>query len=273
MNHRNLFVVACSVMFLAVAVIASCGGDGATSQNPEYSVIYNGNGNTGGSAPTDATSYGQGQRVTVLGNTGKLVKTNFHFAGWNTQANGSGTTYAQAQTFSIGMSNVTLYAIWVSNSAITLRNDGFTGVEAVGFFNSFIAGDAAAVILGPVSEAATIDGIEFLFGGGGSSQNITLSIYDDSDLGLVFHSANYAVTPSNTTMQVIYLSNNNINILPGTRLRVAIYNNHSGFPSVARDTDGIANNKNWLYSSSSATWQKSESLGIAGDWIIRANLR
>ena len=42
-------------------------------------VTYNGNGNTGGTVPVDASSpYLQGATVTVLGNTGTLVKTGYH---------------------------------------------------------------------------------------------------------------------------------------------------------------------------------------------------
>jgi uncharacterized repeat protein (TIGR02543 family) len=79
--------------------------------NSTFTVTYLGNGNTGGSIPIDSTNYEQGQTVTVMGNTGNLVKTGYAFAGWNTQADGSGTTYAQAQTFTMGSANVT-YAKW-----------------------------------------------------------------------------------------------------------------------------------------------------------------
>ena len=78
-----------------------------------YTVTYNGNGNTGGSVPTDNTHYatdGTGT-VTVLGNTGALVRTGYTFTGWNTAANGSGTAYAADATFTI-YNNVTLYAQW-----------------------------------------------------------------------------------------------------------------------------------------------------------------
>ncbi len=81
---------------------------------PTYTVTYNGNGNTGGSVPIDSTNYQQGQTVTVLDNTGSLVKTGYSFSGWNTQADGSGTTYTQAQTFTMGAANVTLYAKWTA---------------------------------------------------------------------------------------------------------------------------------------------------------------
>ena len=81
-----------------------------------YTVTYTGNTNTGGSVPTDATTYHNGDTATVLGNTGSLTKTGYTFAGWNTAANGSGTSYSGGDTFAIGSSNVTLYAQWTENT-------------------------------------------------------------------------------------------------------------------------------------------------------------
>jgi hypothetical protein len=77
-----------------------------------YSVTYNANSATSGAVPTDATAYASNVTVTVLGNTGNLVKTGFAFNGWNTAADGSGTNRAVASTFSIS-SNTTLYAQWL----------------------------------------------------------------------------------------------------------------------------------------------------------------
>ena len=92
--------------------------------NPTFTVTYNGNGNTTGSVPTDSTTYEEGQTVTVLGNTGSLVKTGYSFIGWNTAANGSGTTYTQTQTFTMGSANVILYAQWTTNPTYTVTYNG-----------------------------------------------------------------------------------------------------------------------------------------------------
>ena len=75
-----------------------------------YSVTYNGNGNTGGTAPTDANSpYASGATVIVLG-PNNLTKTDHTFIGWATSSGGS-VAYTQNQTFAI-TSNTTLYAVW-----------------------------------------------------------------------------------------------------------------------------------------------------------------
>ena len=80
--------------------------------NPTYTVTYNGNDGHGGSVPIDTTNYEQSQTVTVLGNTGDLAETGYTFAVWNTQYNGTGTTYTPGQTFMMGTSDITLYALW-----------------------------------------------------------------------------------------------------------------------------------------------------------------
>lgn len=86
-----------------------------TAAASSYSVTYNGNDNTGGSVPTDATSYSAGDIVTVKGNTGSLVKTGQTFLGWSTSATASsGTFYPAGYKFEMPASNVTLYAVWGS---------------------------------------------------------------------------------------------------------------------------------------------------------------
>jgi uncharacterized repeat protein (TIGR02543 family) len=92
--------------------------------DPTYTVTYNGNGSTGGTVPTDSSAYVQNASVTVLGNTGSLVKTGNTFTGWNTEADGSGTSYAAGTTFSMGMANLTLYAQWTTDPTYTVTYNG-----------------------------------------------------------------------------------------------------------------------------------------------------
>jgi uncharacterized repeat protein (TIGR02543 family) len=81
-------------------------------------VTYDGNGATAGTVPVDLSSpYQFGVTVTVLGNTGDLIRindggTSYRFIGWNTEADGSGPYYTEGYTFVMGTSNVTFYAQW-----------------------------------------------------------------------------------------------------------------------------------------------------------------
>lgn len=76
-------------------------------------VTYNGNGNSSGTVPVDTTGYAQNATVTVLGNSGALAKNGYVFNGWNTAADGSGTSYQPGATFVMAASS-TLYAQWVA---------------------------------------------------------------------------------------------------------------------------------------------------------------
>jgi len=78
-----------------------------------FAVSYDGNGNTSGTAPTDASSpYHLDDTVTVLGGDG-ISRTGYIFTGWNTEPDGTGTSYAAGSTFAIPH-DVVLYAQWAS---------------------------------------------------------------------------------------------------------------------------------------------------------------
>jgi uncharacterized repeat protein (TIGR02543 family) len=81
---------------------------------PTYSLTYNGNTNTGGTAPTTVTGIVSGASVNAAA-AGTLTKTNYTFTGWNTLANGTGTSYSAGASISI-TSNTTLFAQWTINS-------------------------------------------------------------------------------------------------------------------------------------------------------------
>jgi uncharacterized repeat protein (TIGR02543 family) len=106
---------------------------------PTYSVTYDGNGNTGGVVPTDANLYEEDASVTVLGNTGILVRTGYTFDDWNTAADGSGgANQAAGDTFIMGTVNVTLYAQWIKN-----ENPAYTPTPTV-YYNLTMAADPIA---------------------------------------------------------------------------------------------------------------------------------
>ncbi|GAB6391694.1 MAG: InlB B-repeat-containing protein [Treponematales bacterium] len=84
-----------------------------------YTIAYNGNSNIGGTAPTSQTKT-YGTSLTLRSNT--YTRAGYTFAGWNTAADGSGTTYASGATLSTDLSTtasatVTLYAKWTWNYA------------------------------------------------------------------------------------------------------------------------------------------------------------
>ena len=122
-----------------------------------YSVTYDANGATGGTVPTDSTSYDANASVTVLGNTGNLVKTDYTFAGWNTKADGTGTDYAAGDTFTI-TADTTLYAKWTANTITvtfststdgkTINKDGVTCNNSFDSYNNLFMGGTFSTTLG-----------------------------------------------------------------------------------------------------------------------------
>ncbi|MGG2053615.1 InlB B-repeat-containing protein [Lysinibacillus pakistanensis] len=93
------------------------------TKNPTYTVTYDANGATGGQVPEDHNEYEENEMVTVQSNSGKLVRSGYTFKGWNTQADGKGTVYAENTTFPMGKGNVTLYAEWTKNPTYTVTYD------------------------------------------------------------------------------------------------------------------------------------------------------
>jgi uncharacterized repeat protein (TIGR02543 family) len=109
----SMFKKVFGVMALASTMLLFvCDTDVGPVAVTKYTVTYNGNGNTGGTVPSDMNSYAQNAMVAVLDNTGSLAKTGFTFAGWNTAAAGNGTSYAAGTTFAMGAANITLFAKW-----------------------------------------------------------------------------------------------------------------------------------------------------------------
>jgi uncharacterized repeat protein (TIGR02543 family) len=101
------------------------------AQAIDYTITYNANetqhqtGVTTGSVPSP-TSYASGTVVTVSANTGNLTRQGFTFAGWNTAADGTGTTYAAGSGTLTLTTNRTLYAKWEIPAAARLIGAGGT---------------------------------------------------------------------------------------------------------------------------------------------------
>jgi hypothetical protein len=76
----------------------------------KYTVTYHANGATGGTAPA-AQTVDPGTEINLPG-PGSLTYTDRTFDGWNTNAGGTGTAYAEGASYTVN-ANATLYAKWV----------------------------------------------------------------------------------------------------------------------------------------------------------------
>lgn len=91
-----------------------------------YAISYNSNNATGGSAPSNQTKV-HGTNLTLASNSGNLVRTGYTFAGWNTQADGNGTDYAEGATYSLNVADE-LFAKWITTLAITTPSSGLSAI-------------------------------------------------------------------------------------------------------------------------------------------------
>ncbi len=121
----------------------------ANTTRAVYTVAYDGNNPTTAGSPVDPNSYVVGAIVTVLPPQPTLAKTNFYFLGWNTQANGLGSSYKPGATFSMGAGNVTLYAQWTASptySVTYLINDSSATGSVPVDTKTYLPGDSVTVL-------------------------------------------------------------------------------------------------------------------------------
>ncbi|MFC6334234.1 Ig-like domain-containing protein [Paenibacillus septentrionalis] len=135
-------------------------------------VTYYGNGHSpGGTVPIDPTGYKAGETAIVLGNTGNLVKTDYHFVGWNTKADGTGTSYAPGDGIHM-TENAELYAVWSDQPPVPT----FTVVYEAGTNGTISGSGSETVVSGsfPVSVPMVTPHDGYTFVGWSSDGGATL---------------------------------------------------------------------------------------------------
>ena len=96
-----------------------------------YTLTYNAGTGGSGTAPASPTTYSANAPATILGNTGPYINSDPTkvFYGWNTAADGTGTSYPVGSTITMN-ANKTLYAQWGDNTVsytVTYDANGATG--------------------------------------------------------------------------------------------------------------------------------------------------
>lgn len=121
-------------------------------------IIYNSNGASSGSVPANGTHVTASTPLTVAANTGNLVKTGSTFTGWNTAADGTGTSYlANGSTTLTTTQDLTLYAQWRANTySYTYQLNG--GTSTVPVSGTVLHGETITVTSTPVRDGFTFAG-------------------------------------------------------------------------------------------------------------------
>ena len=127
--------------------------------NRTDTVTYNSEGGT-------AVSSGSGLDGTSIAVAGGPTLAGYTFAGWNTSADGTGTSYAAGDSLTL-TGDLTLYAQWTANATITLSYDAQGGsvVPSV----SFLQGTTILVASAPVRVGFVFSGWNTAANGSGTS--------------------------------------------------------------------------------------------------------
>ena len=109
-----------------------------------YGPVYDGNGNTSGEAPVEALIVEPGQTISCR-DANTLAKDGYVFSEWNTQADGSGTSYSPDDEIIMQDGDITLYAQWEVSYTLTYQANGAeTGTVPVDT-NTYLAGTQVTV--------------------------------------------------------------------------------------------------------------------------------
>jgi len=167
-----------------------------------------------------------------------------------------------------------LSAAGPARADIELSNDTFTSGGTAAFSGGFVFGEAGASRFVAPAAGRQVLKVHLLFGGGSTAaQTVTLKVWDDSAgtdaPGTELFTGDFPLTGSDTAIQELDVSGASTVIVP-QQFRVGIVFQHSGAPSIARDTmPPIMVDKNYIMGQG-VGWAKAQTFGVNGNWIIRA---
>jgi hypothetical protein len=174
----------------------------------------------------------------------------------------------------------------VSAERKLLQNDSFTGTATFSQLASFAEQEyaAASFTADPADYPFRIEKVQALVLGqlDGTIAMVSVTVWEEDGTaapGTVIHTSTYGfqVESSSTAINELDLSCENI-VIDGGTVRVGIRWEYIGDPinepiGIAFDQDGIVALTNSLYAVSPFTgWWWADTLGVAGDWIIRLEI-
>lgn len=174
-----------------------------------YAITYNGNTSDGGSAPTTGGyTTGQALPYSVLANS--FTKTSNVFGGWNTESDGTGTSYSPGANITT-LAAITLYATWIPQYTLHYAINGGTVTSG-----SLPADQpySATTSVGPVFSSLSRNGYTFAGWTNGSTTILpggSFTIVGDSVLTAKWNAIDYKInydsnggstTPGQITKQI-----------------------------------------------------------------------
>ncbi|MGN0473749.1 MAG: InlB B-repeat-containing protein, partial [Acutalibacteraceae bacterium] len=170
----------------------------------KYTVTYDANGATSGTVPTDGNDYSYNETATVK-DKGNLAKTGAVFVNWNTQPNGSGTSYAPNAQITM-IENVTLYAIWQDEPTyykVKYDANGATSGSVPQDNTQYLGGENVTV-----AEKGSLAKTDCTFKEWNTKANGTGTGYNENDV--------FTMPSSDVTLYAIWVDSSGNIVSPGT---------------------------------------------------------
>jgi MYXO-CTERM domain-containing protein len=157
--------------------------------------------------------------------------------------------------------------------ALELKNDSWVDNTAADFMGGFAVGEIGASRFVAPDPGRQLLKLQLLFGPDAASPStITVHVWDDSAgadaPGTELFTGDYQIMGSSSAIHDIDIAAT-MNVAVPAQFRVGIEFHNKGAPSIACDTNGNQAGKNFI-KESTLGWTKSSTLGVPGDWIIRA---
>ena len=205
-----------------------------------YTVIFDANGGSGSPSEGEVTC-AYDEECPPFAGQGTLSKTNYTFGGWNTETDGSGTTYAEGATptnlTTTDGATITVYAIWLTSGcpAGQYLSDGVCVNCPAG---QYCSGGSATPITCAVNTYSTGGAASCSSCTGGlTTSNVADTRYHDeaADCGRVLHVGAYEIRlksiPSTGTLS---------SLVPSPSLRFNYARNANGRPDFYANMSTIA---------------------------------
>lgn len=159
----------------------------------------------------------------------------------------------------------------------TLQNDSFVSGQPASFQGGFVDGEIAAVRFEPgIACLCQVQSLTVLFGGDPTPRTMGILIWDDPGgtvPGSLLYSGEVQLAGSTNTLQVIDLTSTVVSITGP--FRVGLVFNHDGLSGIATDADGTVDaSANFIFANVGGLnfWFSSSTLGVGGDFILRATI-
>lgn len=169
-----------------------------------YPVSYNGNGHTGGTPPVNQIK-AQNIGISLAANSGSLVRTNYTFVGWNTAADGTGTSFSPGNVYTSDVA-LTLYAQW------TVTYEGWAIANSLpGGYNTIAAnpdGDSLTNMqefaFGTNPSLPVLQPLAFMIAGNVTTPGVPVLMYFDADVQPAGYRAVFARRKDHQTAGLTY---------------------------------------------------------------------